>query len=269
MGQEAWREILLPPGSEDLLWEIFHENSKVGRHTQTPSSADVREQMSALHESLPYDGYPAVQLPRSLTPLKRPLAETIATRISALSLTPCLLSLKNLATLLHYAYGITRDNADTTIPRPFRVVPSGGALYPLEIYFHSAHIDALEPGIYHFNPLRTNLRRLRPGNASTELAQAVLQPDVVQGASLVIFITAIFERSIFKYGDRGYRFILLEAGHVAQNINLVANALGLASRNLGGFYDREMDDLLGIDGVTHSTIYLTAIGAEKQEQPLG
>jgi SagB-type dehydrogenase family enzyme len=81
-------------------------------------------------------------------------------------------------------------------------------------------------------------------------------------SSLIILITAVFERSTIKYGDRGYRFALLEAGHVAQNINLVANALGLGSINLGGYFDRRADDFLGIDGLTHSTIYMAGIGAK-------
>ena len=92
----------------------------------------------------------------------------------------------------------------------------------------------------------------------------MVQPDIAYGASLIVFITSIFERSIFKYGDRGYRFILLEAGHVAQNINLVSNALGLGSVNIGGYFDREIDDLLGLDGVAHSTIYMIAIGSRKE-----
>lgn len=84
--------------------------------------------------------------------------------------------------------------------------------------------------------------------------------EPILGSSLLVFITAMFERSIFKYGDRGYRFVLLEAGHAAQNLNLVSNALGLGSLNIGGFFDREMDDFLGLDGITHSTIYMVAIG---------
>jgi SagB-type dehydrogenase family enzyme len=93
-------------------------------------------------------------------------------------------------------------------------------------------------------------------------------PELALGASLIVFITAIFERSIFKYGDRGYRFVFLEAGHVGQNINLVTNALGLGCTNIGGFFDRQIDDFLGIDGVTHSTIYMMAIGKKKKEYRL-
>jgi SagB-type dehydrogenase family enzyme len=90
----------------------------------------------------------------------------------------------------------------------------------------------------------------------------LVQPELAQGASLIIFLTAIFERSIFKYKERGYRYILLEAGHVAQNLNLVANAFGLGCVNIGGYFDREIDDLLDLDGVTHSTIYMIAIGGK-------
>ena len=83
-----------------------------------------------------------------------------------------------------------------------------------------------------------------------------------QDSSAIVFITALFERTTFKYGSRGYRFALLEAGHVAQNLDLAAAGLGLATLNVGGFVDRQIDDLLGLDGLLHSTIYICAIGAE-------
>jgi SagB-type dehydrogenase family enzyme len=76
-------------------------------------------------------------------------------------------------------------------------------------------------------------------------------------------VTALFGRSTFKYGPRGYRFVLLEAGHVAQNINLTASALKLGSLNLGGFIDRETDAFLHLDGVSHSTVYSIAVGKAK------
>ncbi|MDR4493350.1 MAG: SagB family peptide dehydrogenase [Nitrospirales bacterium] len=175
------------------------------------------------------------------------------------------MSLKNITTLLHCAYGVTRDNRGTKFPRAFRVTPSGGALYPLEIFFFSSKVKNLIPGLYHYNPSKHHLRFLRKGNFASVIAQRTPFPNLVKKASLLIFITALFERSIFKYGDRGYRFVFLEAGHVAQNLNLVSNAMGLNSVNIGGFYDREMDDFLGLDGITHSTIYLTAIGKNAKE----
>lgn len=267
----VWQEILLPPGNDDSAWEVFHENSKlgkcehslkIGRYGHALANQEIRAEVSTFHESLPFEGYPCVALPTSLTPLNLPLAEAITTRVSSPNMAPCPLALENVATLLHYAYGVTRDNKETGFPRSLRTVPSGGALYPLEIFFHSAHIKGLQAGLYHYDPVRRNIQVLRHADETARIGEAMAQPNVnvPRGAALIVFITAVFERTIFKYGDRGYRFVLLEAGHVAQNLNLVSNAMGLGSLNIGGFFDREIDEFLGLDGVTHSTIYMVAIG---------
>jgi SagB-type dehydrogenase family enzyme len=95
------------------------------------------------------------------------------------------------------------------------------------------------------------------------------QANLAFDASLMLMITAAFNRSTFKYGARGYRFALLEAGHVAQNVNLAVTELGLGCFNVGGFYDRVADRFLGLDGLGQSTVYMTAIGgrAEVYEAP--
>src|SRR5205823_557341 len=147
-------------------------------------------------------------------------------------------------------------------PRPFRTIPSGGALYPLELYFYTAYVDELTAGLYHYNPIKRNIRRLHDQEASETISAALVQSNIASEASLILFITALFERSTFKYGDRGYRFVMVEAGHLAQNVNLVCVGLGLGSINIGGFLDRRVDDFLELDGVTHSTVYLIAIGKD-------
>lgn len=260
--QRVWQEIFMPGSNEEQLWELFHENSKVGRYTQTPSKEEVRSRMGEFHESLPFEGYPRVDLPPSLAPLSLSLEQAITTRTSVRKFSPRELSLEQIATLFFYAYGVTRKNTDTSFPRPFRTVPSGGALYPLEIFFHTATLKGYSSGIYHYNAAEHCLRHLQDGDDTQRISSALVQPELAQGASLIIFLTAIFERSIFKYGERGYRFILLEAGHVAQNLNLVANALGLGCVNIGGYHDREIDEYLELDGITHSTIYMLAIGGK-------
>ena len=259
VNQKRWSEAILSPGNEDQVWELFHENSKLSRYDGGLTGHEVRERMKRLHESLPFEGYPAVPLPREAAPLKLSLADAITTRVSVRDMRPSQLTLKQAGTLLRHAYGVTRED-NGAFPRPFRVVPSGGALYPLEIFFHSARIKGLRAGLYHYNPAESRLRLLREGDEARRIAGAMVQTEVALNAALIVFITAFFERSVFKYKDRGYRFVLLEAGHVAQNLNLVSNALGLGSLNIGGFFDREIDDFLGLDGVTHSTIYMVAIG---------
>src|SRR5688500_1713816 len=198
--KELWKDLLLEPGNEDLTWELFHENSKRGRQDNFLSSEEILGRMEELHESLPFTGYPIIELPHSLIPLDLSLDEALASRASANDMTACALTLEQVATLLHYAYGVTRDNKGTNIPRPFRMVPSGGALYPLEIFFYSAHITGLASGLYHYNATENHLRLLCGGDHTRNISNALIQSEIGYGASLMVFITAIFERSVFKYG---------------------------------------------------------------------
>jgi len=258
--QKLWDKIRISAGSPDLTWELFHENSKTDRYQGSLSDEQVVAVMSQMWESLPYTGYPRIDLPAPIAPLPMSLDKAMTGRVSTRDMQPSPLTAAEMASLLFYAYGVTRDNEGTGFARPFRVVPSGGALYPLEIYFHSSHVQGWDPGLYHYNPSKNNVRRLHSGDLYKPLSEALVQSELAVSASVHFFITAFFERSTFKYHDRGYRFILLEAGHVAQNINLVATALGLGCLNVGGYFDRQIDDILGLDGVTHSTIYMAAVG---------
>lgn len=262
MTQARWQETFLPEVYQDHAWELFHENSKLGRYQQSLSDEQVLTRMDSFYESLPFEGYPMTPLPAPSPLSSVSLGEALSSRISARDLSPNPLSLESVTTLLHYGYGVTRSNQGTNLPRPYRTVPSGGALYPLEIFFHATNVKELPTGLYHYNPSHHQVRLLHEGDQTESMATSVVQPEVIKGTSLTIFLTAIFERSVFKYGDRGYRFILIEAGHVAQNMNLVSTALGLGVLNLGGFFDRDIDDLLGLDGVTHSTLYMLGIGGK-------
>jgi SagB-type dehydrogenase family enzyme len=267
MGRDGWEAAWSGATAEAPAWELFHENSKTDRYHSPPSLEYIRQQMDRLLQALPYDRYPGIDLPTDLVPLEMRVADAIAGRVTARAVEPCPLTLRQVATMLHYAYGVTRSNEGTVFPRPFRVVPSGGALYPLELFFHSSHVEGLEPGLYHYNPLRHHLRFLRYGDESHRLAEALVQRQLALDTAMLLFITAVFERSTFKYGERGYRFVLLEAGHVAQNVNLVAGALGLGCVNIGGFFDRQIDDLLGLDGLGHSTVYLAGLGRRTDDGP--
>jgi SagB-type dehydrogenase family enzyme len=266
---ELPRHLIAGLEKEASLWELYHENSKAGRYSFFPQPDFITQQMERMLESLSYDQYPEIQLPQSRTRLDLDMQSAITARVSARGLTPVRLTLEQLATLLHYSYGVTRDNRGTEFPRPFRAVPSGGALYPLELYFHSTHMEELESGLYHYNPTRGSLRFLRYGDESRRLSEALVQRNLALDCSLLVFITAVFERSAFKYGERGYRFVLLEAGHVAQNLVLTATAMGLGCLTIGGYADRQVDDLLGLDGISHSTIYMAGISGNAPDTNAG
>lgn len=262
MAERSLNNLLAPTSDTEALWEVFHENSKNFRASlalSTLSGEETQARMQEFHEGLPYPAYPTIGLPAP-APLSMPLEDAIVRRRSERSLRSGELSWSQLASLLHHSYGMVRDNSFVPYPPRTRAVPSAGALYPLEIYLHGTAIQGLGSGLYHYFPKDGVLHVLDERDRSAQIAAATIYPQYVAGASLVVFVTALFERSTWKYGDRGYRYTLLEAGHLAQNIDLVATALGLSSFNLGGYYDREIDDLLGIDGVTHSTLYMICIG---------
>lgn len=208
---------------------------------------------------------PAVALPAAPPP-RTPFWETLEARRSARVFAERPLALDALASVLRAGYGITGtlDPADGAAPLPLRAVPSGGALYPLEIYAAALRVDGLEPGLYHFDPGTARLETVRHGVAPEEVAALSTYPQIVRGCAALLLVAAVFWRTRFKYGLRSYRFALLEAGHVGQNALLAATALGLGAVPLGGFYDRLADEFLGLDGVDESTLYTIAVGWERE-----
>jgi SagB-type dehydrogenase family enzyme len=160
-----------------------------------------------------------------------------------------------LGSVLAASYGVALWHAGS-LRRP---VPSAGALYPLEAYVVSLAVDAVESGVYHYDPFRHRLEWLGTVDEAT-LADTVVDPSLVTRASAVVIVTAMFWRSRFKYGVRGYRFALLEAGHLAQNLILTAVALRLSALPLGGFYDRRLDAVVGADGLDEATVHAVLLG---------
>jgi SagB-type dehydrogenase family enzyme len=124
--------------------------------------------------------------------------------------------------------------------------PSAGRLYPLELYIVAQMVDGLADGIYHYDARSHQLEHRHTGAAHAEVARITLGQEMIRSANLVVAITAIFQRTMWKYGQRGYRYVWLDAGHLAQNLYLVATALGLGAMAIGGFYDAEMYDLLAL-----------------------
>ncbi len=165
-----------------------------------------------------------------------------------------------LGTLLHSAYGVL-DTVDLWGEFCERPVPSGGGLYPLEFYVLSQRVGGLEGGVYHYVPLGHRLEVVRPDPLPRHLtAEMFLGQPYLVNASAIVLITAVVHRSLWKYEDRGYRYILLEAGHAAQNLNLCAEGVGLASLNLGGFFDQDVMALLKLDPEREIVLYGVALG---------
>ncbi len=201
------------------------------------------------------------------TPRSRKLREIVVTRRSIREFTGEPISLNNVAHILFNSYGTTgRMTLSFGIEQDARAVPSGGALYPLELYVAAHKVDGLEPGIYHYNVEGHSLELVREGQFSVEFGRALFYEDMFKNVAAALVVTAIPRRSSMKYGERSYRFINLEAGHVGQAACLTACALDIGCVMLGGFYDDDVDNLIGIDGVNEMTLYTCALGGVEQNK---
>lgn len=142
-----------------------------------------------------------------------------------------------------------------------RFYPSGGALYPIEIYIIAWNIEGLAPGVYHYNVRRNGLERLSsdPGAVSDFYRDQSVTKKASSVSACLIF-TGVFERSRVKYGARHLRFCYLECGHLAQNLSLQASSHSLAFWAQGELNEIHVDDLLGIDGVTEGTLHSAVVG---------
>jgi len=164
-----------------------------------------------------------------------------------------------LSQLLWAAQGITRAGRGLG----FRAAPSAGALYPVETYLVIHAVEGIEPGVYHYAVEKHELDQLKTGDFRMDVARSALDQEIAYWANVVFVWTAIFERSKWKYRQRAYRYIYLDAGHIAQNVALGAVALDLGSCQIAALYDDEANVLLDVDGITESTIYMTAVGRPK------
>jgi SagB-type dehydrogenase family enzyme len=168
----------------------------------------------------------------------------------------------DLAFLLWTSTGIQR----TEHGYEFRTSPSAGALYPIETYIAANNVEDIEKGLYHYNIKNHLLEEIELGNFGNKLAHAALDQQMCADASAVFIWTAIFRRSKWKYSQRAYRYIYLDAGHIAQNLALAATTINLGSCECGAFFDEELNSIIGIDGTNESTICLSVVGHPKFPQ---
>ncbi|OHB64657.1 MAG: hypothetical protein A2168_01430 [Planctomycetes bacterium RBG_13_50_24] len=161
-----------------------------------------------------------------------------------------------LAYLLWASTGIQRVQQDYE----FRTAPSAGALYPIETYVIANNVKGLEPGSYHYAIRPHQLEQLQQRDLSRQIAAAALGQVMCATAAAVFILTAVFERCKWKYGQRAYRYIYLDAGHIAENLALAAVSLNLGTCEIGALYDDQVNSIIGIDGTEESTICMAAAG---------
>ena len=169
-------------------------------------------------------------LPEPVTSGEKSLEALLQQRRSVREYQEAALDLSAIGQLLWAAQGITD-------PQGFRTAPSAGALYPLELYVVAGNVDGLSPGMYHYHPDKHRLQQTEAGDLRHMLARAALAQPWVKAAAAVVVVTAVYDRTTGKYGERGIRYVHMEVGHAAQNLFLQAEALGLAAVVVGAFED--------------------------------
>jgi SagB-type dehydrogenase family enzyme len=211
-----------------------------------------------------YAGSRRVDLPERDFALDARLGEVLQRRRSARKFVLGSLRLDVLGRLLHASYGLRgyrRVEGQWTYDRSS---PSAGGLYPLEVYVATQSVEGLSNGIYHYDARAHQLELIRSGLFHPHIADMTIGQEMIRDANLVVLISALFERTMWKYGQRGYRYVWLDAGHLGQNLYLVAVALGLGPVAIGGFFDDELNALLRLpDG--EEVIYLVCVGQPADE----
>lgn len=159
--------------------------------------------------------------PRQVGPIS--LEETLARRRSVRVFTSQSLNFEQIGQLAWAGQGITEPQ------RGFRTAPSAGALYPIKLYF------AIQKGMFAYNPEEHSLEEISNEDIRARLAKAALEQESVAKAACDIIVAGSVKKVAVKYGNKAKRFMLLEAGHVAQNIQLQAVSLDLGSVTVGAF----------------------------------
>ncbi|MHC4521384.1 MAG: SagB/ThcOx family dehydrogenase [Planctomycetota bacterium] len=188
----------------------------------------------------------------------RPMAldAALRQRRSVREFQPQPLSLGQLGYLLWASTGIGRTEGGYE----FRTAPSAGALYPIETYVVVNAVRKLEPGLYHYAVRAHELEQLKTGDLRRAIAMAALGQGICSAAPVVFVWTAIVARSKWKYRQRAYRYIYLDAGHIAENLALSAVSLGLGTCQIAALFDDEVNKVLGVDGQEETTIYMSVVG---------
>ncbi len=205
-----------------------------------------------------YKNYPGSKIIKLPKPVYHgiTLEESIEKRRSVRNYSGKPLTLSQLSQLLFSAQGITGKLYDQSL----RTAPSAGALYPIEVYVIVNSVEGLTRGIYHYAVLNHSLELVKSGDFRKEITAVGLEQEMLGDADVTFVLSAIFDRVRHKYGERGFRYAYIEAGHISQNIYLQAVSLGLGSVSVGAFLDEEINKLIGIDGQTEAVIYLHAVG---------
>jgi SagB-type dehydrogenase family enzyme len=255
-------------GSQIPVAELFHENSKLPPRIAAPNDSllggtGTGSRVGDNVEIKAYRTGARTKLPAA-SRLEGSVTDILEGRRSVRAYPGEPVTLWQLGQLLGWSHGISARPGQTVSSG--RTAPSAGGLYPIEIYVAAQEVSGLAPAVYHYNPKTHSLETVATHNAFERIRGASLYPEIVGRANLYLMLVAVFARTCQKYGERGYRFVLLDCGHVAQNLHLVGTAVGLGSVGIGGFLDDPLNELLELDGVNEAVVHTIAVGSVSEPE---
>jgi SagB-type dehydrogenase family enzyme len=243
----------------------YHEATK---HSYESVRAGARG-LDWPNQPFPFKVYPALEpipLPREPLPLAMPALEAI-TRSGTGPEDTRVPELRELATLLFYAAGVTRKRTHPGGEVYFRAAACTGALYEIELYLVCGALPGLPAGVYHFNPGDMALRRLREGDRRGVLVAAGGAEPALAHAPAVLVSSGVYWRNAWKYGARTYRHFGWDNGTLHANLLAAAAALGLPARVVLGFADEPVNRLLGLDEQREVALTLVPLGHGERPTP--
>lgn len=238
---------------ETNIGDRYHSETKYRRDRSLGGRSRLEEMPEAYKT---YPGAETISLPEPTLSVGKFIWNVLSRRRSIRDYTSVSVSVGELSQLLWAIQGVTAHAGQYAL----RTAPSAGALYPIETYVLVNRVNDLAAGIYHYDVRQHRLEVVRKGTFGADVAQAALGQGMLQQAALVFIWTAVIARSKWKYRERSYRYIYMDAGHIGQNAYLAAEALGLGCCTVGAFFDDEVGSIIGIDGEDEIAVYLCAIG---------
>lgn len=224
-----------------------------------PSAQSLGVEMPPIELSLP-EGSETLPLPdgKSIDLQALDLAELVEKRQTLRKYAPTGLSLQEFAFLLWGTQGIKKI---TDKPVTFRTIPSAGARHAFETYLMVNRVEGLEPGLYRYLAVIHQLARLAaPDDFRQKLTEACLKQRHVHDSAVTFIWVADVKRTIWRYCQRGYRYLYLDAGHVCQNLYLLSEAVGCGVCAIGAYDDDKVNGLMGLDGEAQFVIYMGTVG---------
>lgn len=195
----------------------------------------------------------SIKLPEPKYDSETSIEQALLKRRSVRSYTDQPLTLAELSQILWAAQGVTDEQ------RGYRTAPSAGALYPLEVYTVVENVEGVTQGVYQYKPQQHELVLVKSGSVREQLTNAALGQSSVGESPVVVVISAVYERTTKKYGERGVRYVHMEAGHAAQNMYLQAVSLNLGMVVIGAFDEDEVKKILNMPD-QEQPLYIIPLG---------